>query len=441
MIDTTDPEASENRSENDGFTRRSVLTAASAGAVASITPFARGSKTGSGVYRTTSDTRSFDPAHHGFGFFNWLTQEGPYPGSVPSDAEVEPHSLREHWREPFEGAFDRPISSLPDRLLDGLANHARKGLLEITRTNGYCYGMVFAAQRYFEQPETIPESFTNASEITHPQAPLTTDRTPVLEDIIEYHAAQYLDFYAWFGRHAMMDPDRIDYDQQLRELTSVIDVYGTAGLTLFNAGTVGSHQVLVYDYDRRPDGLMLSVYDPNLPADAYANTTPTIEIDTTGSEPVVERIEMGSGYDHFVHNEYDRAIRARHETRNGSRSTIPNPLGVELFDGTLFVETNGPVEVTVLDPDGRPLDHTDDDRPLHYRYGAAPGTYTLQVTGQRTGGYGVEVYAGDHRRDLLDEALDGSITAGEAHRYEIVIGRDGGALADVHPSSDRVFQR
>lgn len=74
MIDATDPDAIETQGETDGLTRRSVLAAASAGAVASITPLVRGSDTNSGVHRTTPTTVTFDPARHGFGFFNWLTQ-------------------------------------------------------------------------------------------------------------------------------------------------------------------------------------------------------------------------------------------------------------------------------------------------------------------------------------------------------------------------------
>lgn len=339
--------------------------------------------------------------------------------------------MRDHWRDPFESAFDRPISSLPDRLFDGFARHAREGLLEIVRTYGYCYGMVFAAQRYFERPETIPGPFANGSEVAHPQAPLGSDRSPVLDDIIEYHAAQYLDFHAWFGRHAMVDSDWIDYDRQLGDLMAVLDVYGTAGLTLFNDGIVGSHQVLAYDYDRHPDGVAFSVYDPNRPADAYANADidPTIEVDTTGPDPVVEHIEMGSGYDHFLYNEYDRAIRTRHEPRNGSTSAALSPFGLRSFDGTVFVEIGGPIEATVLDPDGRPLDCTG-DRSLHYRYGAPSGAYTLQLAGRRTGEYRVDVYAGSHRRDLLDETLEGTIAAGETRRYEIVLGREDGAMGD-----------
>lgn len=426
------PESNEHRGEDRGVTRRSVLAAASVGAFASITPVIRGSHTDSGVHRP-GDATAFDPTRHGFGFYNWRIQQGPYPEPVAGNADAEPGSasLLDRWREPFERTFDRPLSSLPDRLLDAIGDHAREGLLELTQTDGYCYGMVFAAQRYFERPETIPGGFGSASEITHPNAPVSTAETPILDEIIEYHTAQYLDFYAWFGRYAMFQPAWIDYERQLQDLTSALDVYGTAGLTLVEAGSTRSHQVLVYDYDRRPDHTIFSVYDPNYPADAYEDGSPTIAVDTSGSEPVVEPIDLGSGYEQFIHNEYDRAIRARSEGRTRAPVTAAGTFEDHLFGGTLFVATDGPVRGTVIDPDGRPLDRTDGDRTVHYRYGAPTGTYILQVTGRRAGDYAIEAYAGSHRRDLLDETLETTVAAGETHRYGIRVGRGDGTLERV----------
>lgn len=398
------------------MTRRSVLAAVSLSAAA-VTPVLGGSKTG--TLGSASTERAFDPTRHGFGFYNWRVQDGPYP-------ETDEPPIETHWRESFERAFDRPIADLPDGLLEALSHHAREGLLEAARTNGYCYGMVFAAQKYFEQPETIPGGFDTASEITDPNAPQTTDKTPILEEIMEYHAIQYLDFHAWFGRYALFDSTLIDYESQLTDLYETIDAFGTAGITVFTEESVRSHQVLVYDYERYPDRTVLLAYDPNYTAESYERFTYSIEIDTTGETPKPKPVEYGVPYDQFVHNEYDRLIR---EKRESSGPLVDDhSLYDRLFDTTLFVTTNPTVEAAVFDPSGRRLEHTTGGDSLHYRYGASNGTYTISLTGQRSEKYTLDVYASSRHRTVLEDTIEGSITPGETLRYEITIDHDRASL-------------
>ncbi|MFC7009285.1 hypothetical protein [Halalkalicoccus salilacus] len=265
MIEREQPES--DGEDGRDLSRRSFLAAASAGAFASAVPLVHGSGTEDHAERTADESVEFDPARHGFGFRNWRVREGPYPGG---DGDPEEEFL-DRWDEPFRQAFDSSLDSMPGRLREALARHAREGLLETTRTNGYCYGMVFAAQQYFERPGTLPDEFANASEVVHPEAPLSTSETPVLDDVVDYHTAQYLDFYAWFGRYALTRPSWIDLGEELRGLTAAIDRYGTAGITLVSSTSVRSHQVLVYDYDRRRHGVDLAVYDPNYAAATYGS--------------------------------------------------------------------------------------------------------------------------------------------------------------------------
>lgn len=397
------------------MTRRSVLAAVSVGATA-ITPALGGTK--AGTVESADADRSFDPSRHGFGFFNWRVRDGPYP-------ETDEAALETGWRESFERAFDRPLSELPSGLTAALAHHAREGVLEAARTNGYCYGMVFAAQQYFERPGSIPAGFESASDVTSPSAPRTSDRTPVLDEIVEHHAAQYLDLHAWLGRYALFDPSLIDYEAQLADLLATVDAYGTAGITLFSADSRRSHQVLVYDYERHPGRIELVAYDPNYRAEVYERFTYTIGVDTSGESPVPEPVEYGAGYDQFVHNEYDRAIHAG----EGSPGPLADVgLHDRLFGTTLFVAGDPAVETRVVDPDGRPLARTDGPEPLHYRYGASEGTYRIVLTGRNAGEYALDLYAGGRDRTFLDETLDGSVGAGETARYELTIDRGGATL-------------
>lgn len=398
------------------MTRRSVLAAVPVAATA-ITPGLGGSRTAS--VGSTAD-RTFDPTRHGFGFYNWRVRDGPYPGPLTENVE-------DGWREPFERVFDRPLSELPQGFVEGLARHAREGLLDAIRTNGYCYGMVFAAQRYFERPETIPPGFEMASEIAHPNAPRAIQGTPVLDEIVEYHTAQYLDFYAWLGRYALFDCSLIDYESQIADLLAAVDAFDTAAITLFSEEAVRSHQVLVYDYERHPDRTVLFAYDPNYPAETYEQFTYTIGIDTSGGTPVPRPIEYGAGYDQFIHNEYDRAIRARHDPA-GPLASDDDSLYDRLFGTTLFVTVDPAIETAVVDPTGRRLAHTSGIDPLHYRYGASTGTYRIALTGREAGEYTLDLYAGDQHREFLDETVEGSIGAGKTERYEVTIGRDRATL-------------
>lgn len=394
------------------MTRRSVLAAASVLATA-VTPVLGGA---TATTQSVDADRSFDPTRHGFGFYNWRVQDGPFPGT---DATLE-----EGWREPFERAFDRPMSDLPDGLVNALAKHARDGLLEATRTNGYCYGMVFAAQQYFERPDSIPGGFEYASDVMDPYAPRTSDRTPVLDEIIDYHTAQYLDLHAWLGRYALLDPSLIDYEAQIADLIAMIDTFGTAGITVFSEDSLRSHQILVYDYERRPDRVDLVAYDPNYRAEVYDRFTYTIEVDTSGGSPVPDPIEYGAGYDHFLHNEYDRSIGTREESGPLADASLYD----RLFGTTLFVTGDPAVRTHVVDPNGRRLARTGGVDPLHYRYGAPEGTYRISVTGREGGEYALDLYAGGRNRTYLEETLEGSVRVGETDRYEVTIDADGAAL-------------
>lgn len=385
------------------------MLAAVSVAAATVAPVLGGSKTGTLSPKKADHT--FDPTCHGFGFYNWRVYESEYP---ESDEAIE-----DDWRASFERAFDRPVTDLPEGLIGAISKHAREGLLEAVRTNGYCYGMVFAAQKYFEQPEKIPAEFKTASEVTHPNAPREREKSPVLDEIRKYHAAQYLDIYAWLGRCGLFDVSLIDYEQQLDDLCHAVDTFGTAGITVFTEGAVRSHQVLVYDYEQYVDRTVLLAYDPNYTAESYERFTYTIEIDTSAETPSPKPIEYGMAYDQFIHNEYDRTISDQRGV--AGPLTDDHSLFDELFDTTVFVTTSPTLETVVIGPSVQRLKRVTGSDVIHYRYGATNGTYTISFTGQRTAEYTVGVYVSIRYRTALDETLEGSIAAGETKQYELTI--------------------
>lgn len=172
---------------------------------------------------------------------------------------------------------------------------------------------------------------------------------------------------------------------------------------------------------------LLAVYDPNYAAATYESRKPTIRIDTSAAEPTVVPIGLNAVYDRFdrfLHNEYDRRIRAGYGDRTSSLTVAPEVLD-RVLGRALFVDIGGPVRALVTDPGGRRIDRTGGSRVLHYRYGASTGTYSLQAIGEGDGEYSIDAYAGGHRGDLLEETIEASIEAGETHRYELTMDDDG----------------
>jgi hypothetical protein len=47
------------------------------------------------------------------------------------------------------------------------------------------------------------------------------------------------------------------------------------------------------------------------------------------------------------------------------------------------------------------------------------------VTGETGGGYSIDAYAGGHRGDLLEDAIETSIGGGETHRYDLTLAPGG----------------
>jgi len=386
--------------------------------------------------RDDADRGGFDPAVHGFGFRNWSTSEPAYP-EHDHDAVDETQVRRvigRRWREPVRAGAGVNVRDLPGALLDGIARQLYVSVNQQSATDGHCYGMVFAAQQYYEQPETLRSGRSVASELAHPEAPAGDGRPPVSREIDLYQLTQFLNVHAWLGRRAMVAPDWIDYRRQLDRVTSVVDEFDTAGITLFDRDDRRAHQVLVYDYRREPDRTRLFVYDPNYPARRYerADEPLAIDVDTGGDRPSVRR--YNDEYGEFVFNRRDRIVAA--QTAPGPASLLaadPDRLRDVAFRLALFVVDSPGVSLTVVGPNDRPLGrdtatYMDRGRSayarMRYRYGFAPGTYRVRVAGRRAADYRLEALVADDA-PRLDAAASESIGAGEVHRYVAEVPDDG----------------
>lgn len=408
---------------------------------------ARGGAGGAGDADRTS---GFDPAVHGFDFRNWSTADPHFPthdhGRV-SETEIR-RTLDQSWSRALERLFGLSFASLPEALLSAIAEQLYVSANQFAAANGHCYGMSYAAQRYFERPEEVPLGREHASRFGHPEAPSRDDsRDPVAQDIDVYQTAQLLDPYAFVGRRELLSPRSIDYERQLAAVRAAVDTFGTASISLMNSRTHAAHEALVYDYAREGSATRLSLYDPNFRAGFYRNDRwrerLSLRVDPGGSPPV-RRYTAGarldprgvSGYDSFVYNRWGRLISARSGPDAHPAQARETPKVRDQFLGlvTLTLDTASAV-LRVVDPDDRPVsrvesEHMDRSRTdvhaMRSRYGPAAGTYRVAVGATSATDYTLAATVADLVGERLDETVTRSLAAGETHEFRLTIPEDEG---------------
>lgn len=415
-----------------GVTRRGWLGkviqgAATAAATGALTT---GSTRRGRAQRTPEHSDAFDPTVHGFGFRNWGTSGSMYAEHDHDtvDEEQVRRVIRRRWDEPAARHLGVDVSDVERRTFDAIAKQLYVSINQGSATNGHCYGMVFAAQQYYDRPETVPLDRSVASELTHPEAPVDQPSTaPVGREIDLFHVTQFLNFDAWIGRRAMLRPSWIDYERQLDALTTAVDVTGTAGITLFETYDRPSHQVLVYDYERSGDRTRLFVYDPNYPAARYEKLADplTVTVDQTGSRPTVTAYT--DAYDQLLFNRRDRRIAEFTGQRDPTVAVDEEAVNPDVaFSIVEFLVESRDVSLTVVGPDDRPVGRDTaslvDRRQseydlLRYRYGFEPGRYLLRVVGDADGEYVLTGIAADRVATRLDAEREATISAGSVHTY------------------------
>ncbi|SDM54205.1 hypothetical protein SAMN04487949_2014 [Halogranum gelatinilyticum] len=439
-------------------TRRRFL-----GSVAALPAVAGGlSAVGDVRARRSVAASRFDPAVDGLGFRNWSTADLTFPEhdhTQVSETEIR-RTIKRDWKDPLESLFDVSVNGLPSALINTIAEQLYVTANQLSSTNGHCYGMVFTAQQYFEQPETVPFDVDAPSEVAHPETPTDDpDYGPVADEIDLYQTSQALNLHAWFGRRNLLVPQWIDYERQLENLTAVVDDRGTAGITVFDPATKLAHQVLVYGYETETDGVRLYVYDPNFAAQFYerwANRqAASIYVDTSGDRPSVEPYKTGfrgpgyesfDGFSEFVYNRLDRVIRSQSDpSPHLAAGVSARDLRERLLALTLFKTDTSDVSLAVVAPDGTPVTRIrsqamDRRRTAYhetrYRYGAPAGDYRVVVTGERDTEYTLETKAADTDGELLASAVTTAIEAGQTHTYTVTVPESPGGDSAVERGVD-----
>lgn len=390
--------------------------------------------------RRLTENGGFTPIDHGYGFRNWSPRDQYFDSPPPPARASIRERIRTGWRDQARDIIGLDTAGLSDRLLDAITEQVRTALIQRAGTNGHCYGMVLSAQRYFEDPSTIPVDRRVASEIEDPTVPIDDPSAPVYEEILERQASQFLGFRAWLGRRAMVRPEWIDSRKLLADVRAVVEAFGTATLSLFNESLYG-HQVLAYGFETDGESVRIPIYDPNRTAASYGGDTPEIRFDPDGG--TLSMRSYGE-YTHVLFNRYDQIERATDRENAGPLDHLT--VGRPTVRGSLFplayVTVDGDdeaLELCIADPDGEELDRVrgtymdrtrGDVSTVRSLYGADPGTYHVGVYGMGSTDYELTALVADTGGTVVDETRSGTLEAGELHEYTLEVPEEGDGTVD-----------
>ncbi|AGB38526.1 hypothetical protein [Natronococcus occultus] len=294
------------------LTRRKLLGAFSLSAgVGALSLVVRERSRSASGDESVPDSVAFDPRVDGFGFENYATPPvPPEPTEFVSRRELR-ETLATRLDDSLGTRLTAPLSTAEPQL-GSIVDRLYANASRLFGTRGYCYGMATAAQWYHEEPTAVPLERESASEIDHVDAPLEDDATPVRDDVERFHRQQFLDPLSWLQRRPLLEPERIDYRKQARELQTAIDEFGTAGITISGENVLEGHYVLLYDYAVDDGEIAFAVYDPNDAAEEYAGDRHAIGISTADGESLLG--SYADRYDRFLFVPVDRAVSARART-------------------------------------------------------------------------------------------------------------------------------
>jgi len=383
-----------------------------------------------GNSRSQPGERRFSPERNGFGFRNWRSKQREFepPETEPSAATIREYITSE-WPRFAPDLLDVDFGQVDGALLDILTTLLRSAIIQQAGTNGHCYGMALAAQAYFEAPETLPLDKESAAAIRHPTEPLSTPAAPVYHEIVQLQAEQFLRFRTWLGRRALLQPERIDVAAQLDDIRAVIDVFGTAQVSLFSSRTNG-HQVLAYGYEKHRNSISLYVYDPNYPAATYEHSTQIIEFEETDNGFTMEPYGK---YEWILFNRYDRIEDATQRTAATPLDHVDldtAQLKEMIFPTALVTVDTTDVDLTVADPNGSRLGRLRSEfmnrslggvSRLRSEYGARAGAYRIRLYGHRSTPYELRVRIAGPDGTRLVVSHTGQIEADETQMYTATV--------------------
>lgn len=360
----------------------------------------------------------FDPAVDGFGFANWSGETGETPEGRQFRYEYE-GVTRQDVLDAITNSWElMGFGDVVERLL---ARFVYSFIDRQAATNGHCYGMVFAADAYYQNPSKLPAGIDSAGEIPHP----TGEYDTVGDRISAYHTSQLLTsevlWYGLLGRQG----DHIDSAVALENIVDEIDATGTAGVALFRDG--GGHQVLAYEYEQRANEVELFVYDPNLPATDYETAAEPFRSLTVDADDGELSEPYGTLYDRFVYIDPELSVAT------AEAMISKDTLAAELIDA-LFVGLGSPARLEVEAPPGTTVIRPTTDRETRVAteysdavliIGASPDEYDVTVVGEGEGEYALETFGVQNGDVVLETTTTGTISEDRRVTYSVTLASEG----------------
>ncbi len=375
-----------------------------------------------------SGQNSFDPEVHGFGFPNWGGTDGCRTEVTPTTRSRSCNS------ETFSLPFDNPLtlteardyvnrsySSLAPAIREIQARLLYQFVARQTVTDGHCYGMVFAAQQYFQTPEALPAGADTASDAPRPTGPFES----IGRQIRAYHTSQGISGevyqFLWGSKLGV-----VDLHNSKQVLMKTLDQQPTVPVAL-DSSTAGAHQLLVYDYSQANDSTTFDVYDPNYAADA-STYDPAVKNEIKGRRQLrvdsqtAELTGLYATYDTYA--PLDVALNTtlvEGILTVNSLSELFAPLG-----NAISWELNSPASLTVDAPDTATVirgagELVDQSRVADAAtvIGAAPEEVGVAVNGRGTGEYTLTTYGVEEGTAVVEDQATGRITPEETIQYQV----------------------
>lgn len=203
----------------------------------------------------------FDPTVHGFGFTNWGAEDTIWPGH--DYTEIPRTEVERFVEQVLVPTLDDAGVGLPPFVSWALTAVLYPLLAAGAATNGHCYGMIFAARTYFEDPDALPvPAVDTAGEVTTPGA----NDDAIGGDIDFYQTTQGLDVGPVMAILILTFGIEIDHAAVLDELRSALADGETVGVGLASADRESRHQVLAYGLAERDELVDIYAYNPSSPA-------------------------------------------------------------------------------------------------------------------------------------------------------------------------------
>jgi hypothetical protein len=199
---------------------------------------------------------------------------------------------------------------------------------------------------------------------------------------------------------------------------------------LYDSDSGAAHQVLAFGYEERGDEKEVYLYDPNHSANRYEGTDVyeapvfSMKIDsTTGG-----LLSPYGSFDRYTFNDPELSLAVADTLVDRDAGVFPD------FANSLVIGLNSPATLSINAPEGATVVQpgaeyaTSEGSGFHdlaYVVNADPADYQIEVVGEKTGEYELEVFSVRDGNVVLDESTIETVESGARHQYVASISDSG----------------